>query len=206
VISKILNQALGSLSIPFYLENPRGKIAGERHNTLLGRQEWFIEFEGNKPLAGESNFRSSFNWNNELTFSSQISLVANGLLHGHGDPGPGGGCGVRPAVHLTGQATLNGILNISKNKESIEFSLNTTNAIPVQVNYVVDRVNFCGFTTQGPFSGRFDFDVPHELASTQITLKPMHGKISQDHSVDTEIIGVSKNQWGYWIEFGTSIN
>ncbi len=201
LLSQLLNRVAGKVSIPFYLENPEGNIDGKSSSTLLGRKEWYVKFQGNRPLSGEILLQNSFNWENHLSFLSEVSIKAEGKVHGHGDPGPGGGCGVRPNISLNGTTDLEGVLNVSVNGGNVEFSAEAIEPTPARLNYHIDRVNFCGFITKGPFRGHFDADVPHKLASTQVQLHLLRGKINDKVIIESTITGSERIADGYWLQF-----
>ncbi len=201
LLAKVLTRTAGNVSIPFFLENPQGKIDGHSSNTVFGRQEWYIEFQGNQPLVGELQMQTSYSWNQQLRFSSQVSISAMGRIHGHGDPGPGGGCGVRPRAQLNGATHLEGVLHVRVIGGMVEFSVDAIDRTPVRLNYDVERVNFCGFTTQGPFQGSFDVNIPRNLATTHMLLRPLRGKITDNFIIKSTVTGSEKSASGYWILF-----
>lgn len=206
LLSRFLTRTASSVSVPFYIENPKGKIDGRSSSTVFGRKEWYVEFQGKRPLVGKLQMRNSFHWNQQLQFSSHITISARARVHGHGDPGPGGGCGVRPQVKLDGESNLGGLLSVSVQDGNIVFSLDANNPPPARLNYDVERVNFCGFATQGPFRGAFEIEIPSNLVRTRMEIQPLGRKISNDYSIDTTIRGIKATIEGYWISFDVKID
>ncbi len=200
-LAEVLNRVAGVVTIPFYLENPRGKIDGHSSNTLLGRKEWYIEFQGQRPLSGLVQANTVFTWRDRLVFSSQMSLRARGKIHGHGDPGPGGGCGVHPAVLLDGTATVNGYLDVAVGDKYIALDMRTQSQPQTQLQYKVDRVNICGIVTKGPYSGAFHVTIPDSAVSTTVHLEPLVAELPDGTPLVSHIVDLKTRTDGYEIQF-----
>lgn len=200
-LAVFLNKSANKINIPFHLENPRGKIDGHSSSTLLGEKEWYIEFQGNKPLAGNISIDTKFVWNSKLDFDSAISLGAQGQIHAHGDPGPGGGCGVRPGVRLNGSTRLIGLIDVSSSTDQVQFSLLAASQTKGKIHYKVDRVNICGVVTKGPYQGNFDVAIPKTPISTSLTLLPLELGHHKNKVIKSAIQHVTTISDGYLISF-----